>query len=167
MNEKLLREIADLIVAHPKKFEMRNAFTGLGAWGRFEHGDPRWSEDWHECGTAACIAGWAVALKEIEERLNKSAADIISATDDQVQESLVISADMPWGAVHHDAVELLQLDSHAAERLFYVIEWPSQFQEAMELARRHRDLQKQAEIARDRILYFISTGGTDSSRAAE
>lgn len=56
--------IADKIVEHPEKFDMRQVFFGPEFYrSSVQAGDFRSAKQFmNNCGTTACIAGWAISL---------------------------------------------------------------------------------------------------------
>jgi hypothetical protein len=93
MNVKLLQDIKAHIVAEPDAFRM----------------------DVWSCGTAHCIAGWAVRLNDLKIE------DLSLAVQDQRVN------DRP---VNQVAAELLDLTEWKANALFNVSEWPEEQREA-------------------------------------
>lgn len=88
------------------------------------------------CGTAACLAGWAIHL----DKKNKKLVDSV---------------------VHNDALSIadrarriLGLSELQADRLFYISSWPKRFTDAY----RGRSTKNRAIAAGKRIDYFIRTG---------
>jgi len=63
MNIELMRRVRDQITAFPEKWDQHS-------WASEE------TDDFSECGTTACIAGWAVALHTGESNLVKAAAKL-------------------------------------------------------------------------------------------
>ena len=55
-NAELINKVADAIEAHPDRYD-QEVWTSDGRWK---------SLDVHTCGTAFCIAGWAVAVDHWE-----------------------------------------------------------------------------------------------------
>ena len=115
MNVALLREVKAHILADPDSFRM-----------------DQWS-----CGTAHCIAGWALLL---------------SGVPIDVEAGLTVSDEFPSIV----AREVLQIDGKQGHRLFHEPAWPIDFFERHFNARTRR---KRAEIAAKRIDHFIATEG--------
>jgi len=124
MNVKLLRKVAKFILAKPKRFDMANFGYRLPK----KNGGP-------ECGTVACIAGWAVILSQgIPQR-----------------------ADVPMPSIGRlEGMVALGISDEQAQRLFYTEPWPKQFAEYD----RDQTL-KAARIAVKRIEHFIRTKGKE------
>jgi hypothetical protein len=133
LNVKLLRKIQKHILAEPKRFIMA---------GFFEHGKPGdfiWDyslagSGFPDCGTAACIAGWAVKLET--GRFGQEAT------------------------IGRRAEKLLGLDEATLQRdsLFSVYSWPSKFGRPF---REAADPAIRAKIACARIDHFIATKGDE------
>jgi len=104
MNVKLLRKIQEHILAEPRRFRM-SGYSFVSAPGTIV-GPSEYCGDIRqvvpECGTMACIAGWATGL---------DGGDIANAGADT-------------GAQH------LQLPELVADRLFFMSQWPEKFSEA-------------------------------------
>ncbi len=88
MNIKLLEKIKLAIRAYPNQFDMSNWF------------------DKNECGTTACIAGWAVALNK-------------NLPLNQAEDACI--------ACEREAMKALGLTFDEGQRLFYLGKWPPQF----------------------------------------
>lgn len=130
MNVKLLEKVKEAILAEPRQFVMGEYFVideGLFDLGR----------EIPNCGTAACIAGWAVTLGRRFK--NPARARRIPA-------------------VGEEAVKLLRLDEDGAFRLFLVGDWPWQYREAWSEA---KTAKARAKVAAKRIDHFIATDGDE------
>ena len=85
------------------------------------------------CETAACIAGWAIVLSdENQKHLNSHFAGIA-----------------------------LDLTYEQKECLFYVSGWPFEFSNAFVIAEIANNYKRMAQVAAERIDFFIQTNGTD------
>lgn len=130
---RLLRKVAKHILAEPKRFAM-SWWYGEGTPGQpLTQG---FFTERHisklivpECGTVACIAGWAVLLTDGNNGY-QSGADI-----------------------HRRAIELL--GDAAEDALFGTLTWPTRFAERYHHAKTRRG---KATAAVDRIEHFIKTG---------
>lgn len=135
MNVKLLRKIKRHILAEPLRFMMatwiRRKFRGFGSFT----GDGGKRQGFAECGTAACIGGWAVILSKISDSdINMhSGSDIMSK-----------------------ASALLELSSSQAPRLFLTDYWPQPFRH--DYNSQNTTPKTRARIAADRIEHLIKTG---------
>lgn len=103
MNVKLLRKIKQRILRKPNRFDMNHWFSRTRKYYGFTE---QLSEATHnpkefieECGTAACIAGWACILGE--------GSFMFSCED--------------------EARRLLNLTFHQSQRLFLEQGWPAEF----------------------------------------
>lgn len=133
INVKLLRRVQKAIVEHAAHFDMSE--WGVGASkADIMHDEPPESE----CGTTACIAGFAVILRDGKAR--------------------------PSEAVALRAAKLLSLDYDSWDfgcngtRLFHVQHWPSKFYHRYSKAKRNLT---RARIAAERIEHFIKTKGAE------
>ena len=95
MNTKLLRRIQKQILKEPRQFDMIGLFNTTLPWKI------------PNCGTAACIAGWALCLsKHVTPEI----------------------ADRSGLATLINAQRLLRLRQSEATRLFFLEGWPEKFQ---------------------------------------
>lgn len=129
MNIRLLRRIQKVILEEPKRIRM-------GTWVTKHHEIPL--EQLPACNTIACIAGWAVSLKE--KRLAEQLERI-------------------WLDVEDRACEALELKTQSADKLFYSTRWPEKFQ--ARLGRCKEGSRPYAKVVSDRIEHFITTKGMD------
>src|SRR4051794_35671812 len=116
MNLALLLEIADRIAKQPAAFDMRE-----------------WAAK-SDCGTEACIAGWAMLLSDIEPALGPS---------DECHE-----------VNFNDGARLLDLSLSEAQALFHLHRWPTEFWWQYRVA---KTAEEAAVIAVRRIHHFIET----------
>lgn len=129
MNVKLLEQVKGAILKHPENFDME-----LYAYGTVvadKQAPP-------ECGTTACIAGWAIAIH-----------------DGVVEEPQSIGQEMK---IWQRAEEVLDLDSEQGRTLFHVSKWPEVFRRGYKCAESDADM---AQIAAERIDRFIVSNGRD------
>lgn len=129
MNTKLLRRIQKQILKEPRQFDMDFYFSEYHSLGVKI---PR-------CGTAACIAGWAICLAD-------------KKTPQQADESLRMSP------ARFRAQEHLGLTAEQCDRLFYQGGWPAPFKENYGGA---KNATHAARIACLRIDHFIKTKGAE------
>lgn len=120
MNVKLLRDVKEAILHDPDSFRM-----------------DQWS--W---GTAHCIAGWALLLRDIPVEFVYS------------QGHMTVSGEWPGDV----AKELLELSGRQPLRLFHVQNWPTSFRDRYCWA---DDRRGRAEVAAERIDHFIATRGAE------
>ena len=125
INVRLLRRIQKQILKEPRQFQMAAWFTTLGV------------DDIPNCGTAACIGGWAMALKR---NWNPKTAD-----ERTVHE-------------YSDAKKALGLDDIKGGRLFIFGEWPQQYQR---VGKHKAGTKAFARQAVRRIDHFIKTRGRE------
>ena len=114
MNVRLLRKVQRAIVANPEEYDQSSY-----------------------CGTACCIAGWAVRLNDKISSLNGR-----------------------WpGEVSAEAKSLLKLDTDQYERLCaFASGWPDKYAVAYYSAETKK---KRARVAFLRINHFIKTKGAE------
>lgn len=125
MNVQLLREIQVEILAKPDAFRM----------------------DVWTCGTAHCIAGWALHLT------GQRIADMRAPTALQTTED--------GRLVQHAACDALQIDEDEGGVLFNTCKWPDYFRNELEDDDGDpiSDRQKLAKVAAERIDFFIIAEG--------
>lgn len=134
MNIELLLKVKEQILREPRQFNMEHYFF------TYEEGyEPDTEEEKiPNCGTAACIAGWAIAIayqqnpREANQNLNSYAGPI--------------------------ARDLLELHYMQSERLFHTCDWPKRFKDEYFSANTN---QERAEVAARRIDHFIATKGEE------
>lgn len=137
----LLKRIKRHILAKPERFDMQD-------WGRPNDGET-------PCGTAACIAGWAVILSSKDPQKFYRAAkldqkDIDKGVDDTRPSRLAKLLHGPNNSAFDKAQKLLGLSDEQAGDLFYQGRWPEQFRGGL-----HSNLAKRAA---KRIDHLIETG---------
>jgi hypothetical protein len=144
LNIPLLRKIQRRIKREPRQFMMSHFFLD----------NP---EEIPNCGTAACIAGWAATLsrKANPARVNHQIKEVTSRINSHYPDSSSMTEAV--------AAEKLGLHRDIARRLFYTNHWPNKFESAWAEASydgpNHVPLYaERAEIACQRIDYFIKTG---------
>lgn len=131
MNTKLLNKIIRHIREKPKRFNMKV----LARKSRLT-----------TCGTAACIAGWAVLLTRADKQDKKSFHSLI--------DSGLVSF---WYA----GASAIGLDQEEARQLFEAYNWPERYRKPLMAAQRHGHHRKAVEIAVRRIRHFIKTKGVE------
>jgi len=126
INVALLRKIQKKILDEPGQFQMRTWYST--------------TDDFHNqvkvnCGTAACIGGWAVTIaKKVKpSEYWKTGWDTLA-----------------------EAKKLLRITMPMTERLFLEANWPDKFRHAYYDAKTN---QGQAQAASARIDHFIKTKG--------
>lgn len=132
MNIQLLLQVKEQILKEPLQFRMENWFSDVSPFFI------------PNCGTTACIGGWAVAiLKQITPRE--------AALENGV-------TDFSRNAAARYALLLTEAQ---AERLFYRTSWPDRFRDDYLWARHNQDMTKAAQVAAERIDHFIATNGNE------
>lgn len=121
LNVKLLRQVREAILKYPRQFNMDTWFCNRDSTG----------EEANRCGTAACIAGWTVALSD-KKNLKEASKDGSPAAE--------------------RAERLLRLDWIAGAELFYQNDWPAQYDKAYDKA---KTAAGKAKVAAARIDAFI------------
>lgn len=107
MNVKLLKQIRKAILNQPRQFDMRGWFVT--------------SANTPNCGTAACIAGWAIALSN---NMNPLAAEDYAYNTSQTIPIL--------------ARKLLQMPLGRSDIIFHSYLWPEPFCADFHKARSHK-----------------------------
>lgn len=130
LNVRLLRRVQKAILKHPWQFEMSWWFDNTLHLSRSTL-EPK------GCGTAACIAGWAVHLTSGNKKLSQTRT---------------LHGDA------YDAEDLLGLSCDQSCSLFNTGGWPSYFATAY---RQATNPETRAKVAARRIEHFISTGGAE------
>lgn len=132
MNIKLLNEVKRAILAHPTQVNMDSWFNSFG---------PR-SVKPKGCGTAGCIAGWALYLDAKKKNKPLTLQDVWAHWNrTREYESRAASC-------------LLELDNW--ERLFLIDEWPDAFIVKLQKAKTPKGY---ARVVAQRIDKFIETKG--------
>lgn len=140
MNVPLLQEIRARIVAEPDAFRM----------------------DVWSCGTAHCIAGWALVLNGMTVGNPEEGAVFQRLSDGR--RPMPVAAELL--GIGHYGPDNESFEETESDRLFCTYAWPSDFEERYEsyddddkngsLVRRAR-----AQIAAERIDHFIATNGAE------
>lgn len=139
MNVELLEKVKQHILEEPKRFFMEDFILEAPAGSAVKLDDV--TRTMPSCGTAACIAGWAVILSHggalpSGTRLGcfTEACNLLGFKLDKFQ------------------------DSEEADRLFVTSDWPSLYRQAYLNAKTVED---KAQIAANRIDHFIKTKGAE------
>lgn len=147
MNIDLLLKVKARILAAPSQFVMNISYANphtirdqRSLFGKAPSDDID-RDTIENCGTAACIAGWAVAI-----------------TRDANPKSMWDQYDDLWDPVQSIAAAELGLEPRQCGNLFHISGWPRKFRERWYDA---TTLEHRALIAADRIDHFIATGGED------
>ena len=129
MNTKLLLEIKEKILAEPCQFQMWSFYRR-----KLDYDFVGCKYKIPNCGTAACIAGWATC---INKKITPNEARLTMGFN-----------------IWDYAANLLNITPDKASILFEIDNWPKQFQYGEE----HTPEQR-AKLAAARIDYFIETDG--------
>ena len=92
------------------------------------------------CGTAACIAGWAITLAETKTKKPANGAKFYHESE---------------STAHELGIRALDLTHKQADKLFYTQNWPRKFNVAY---REAPSSKAAAQAVRDRIYHFMKTG---------
>lgn len=135
MNVQLLLQICDRIAKHPEAFKMES-----------------WAEQ-TECGTAACVAGYACILSGVQPNFSERC----TGEDDRRTATFGENE-----VCQFKAAELLELTCIQTRRLFFTTYrcdgWP------IDYFRRYDDAktpEERAAVAVERIHHFIKTEGRE------
>lgn len=138
MNAELLLKVKQAVLEHPSQFTMERWFADYDSTGMRAIG----------CGTAACIAGWTIAINSAQK------------------ECVPINLRKAWCNTYSeettssDAAELLGLHRSIVNELFLITWWPMEFSRKWHEA---HTAQEKAQVAAARIDDFIKTyGDTDT-----
>ena len=133
MNTKKLLRVKASILKHPGQFVMHSYFSKLNSLGKPAT----------KCGTAACIAGWAIANEYKDKTLKE-----------------VTTGDWRYLIEPSDkAVQILDISYPESYRLFNQDNWPDEFKYAWWKA---KTAEQKAKVAAERIDFFIKTNGKDN-----
>ncbi len=124
MNIERMRAVQKAILAEPEHFDMEEFFKES------------------DCGTFACIAGFAVAVerRQLVAKFNLKNFYVSGKTTSEY------------------AIEFLELDYKESGYLFHDMGWPQQFRDRY---RKAITAKERAQIAVDRIEHFIKTDGKE------
>lgn len=141
MNTELLTRVGETIVEHSRQFDMTH-------WYWTGENTPR-------CGTIACIAGWGIALSNQITPLEAARLFTENFGTDSAPRCVGVLAGF---SIERKAQIVFDISRKQADRLFFMSAWPIDFRVRYtdEL-----DRVKQAQIAKERIEFFIKTNGTD------
>lgn len=153
LNVELFRKVQAAIQAEPRRFEM-------GQWLQVKRGRSRVNvtapvtldgtvDNWEfaECGTAACLAGWAVLADKIE--------DVCLAKPKEIKDVAKTMNSWSWDIPRHGR-ELLGISYDARDRLFYADSWPRPFRGRYMKAIIANDPVAAAQAASDLIDHIIA-----------
>lgn len=135
MNVPMLKKVRAAILKRPRQFDMEGYFSS--SLDFIEGGR---KEKPSHCGTAACIAGWAIHLE--------AGRDKLSETD----------ANRDLGA-WDEGKQLLDIGERQAWRLFIADHWPDKYKHKYDNAR--ATAKSRAKAAAARITHFIKTKGRE------
>ena len=133
MNTELLKKIKEAILAEPRNFNM-------AMWILWDADAP--------CGTTACIGGWAAVIAN-------------ELKDPGEQRALQEGHQLGNRLTFENGTEALNLSKMEESRLCYDDNWPEPFRTRYSEASDRDDRQLMAQIAAERIDYFIATDGSD------
>jgi len=141
MNIKLLKKIKNAILKAPLRFNMD--------WWVKKHRDGLFiaKSALPPCGTTACIAGHALALAQKKPL----------TTSFWLKQKEIVGNSENNSPVSRLAGKLLDLNTAQRRRLFFVREWPSQFE--LVGYPHKREATRNAKVAARRIDHFIKTKG--------
>lgn len=144
-NIPLFLSICESILKEPLQFDMSNYFDDYGIRYVYERNEEeRVRMPVPNCGTTACIAGWAIAnnLKLNPAKACKKATGII---DYNARHRII----------DYNARQALGINKYESNLLFYRTNWPREFYDSNY---DYLTPTEQAEIAVKRIHHFIETG---------
>lgn len=138
-NISLLRKIQKAILKYPNQFNMGWWFQECDS-----QGDPA-----GRCGTAACIAGWAVALSR---QFNGKKLNVVKNKTWDASEKAAELLKIPVERIWPPGGSVFGSSKHP---LFFTEQWPVRFRRQYKNAISAKEA---AKAASDRIDYFIKTG---------
>lgn len=133
MNVELLKRVADVIVARPHDFQMRFVALDLNDDYQDEVMQPELS-----CGTACCIAGWALCL-------------------DRSCDLTAMNWHEPGYILLRRAARVLGIHAYP-EAIFMRDDWPADYRDSYYAAKTD---QERAQVAYERIHHYIATDGRE------
>lgn len=133
LNVRLLNRVKRQILKEPKQFQMDSYFDTAGHYSDTADKIPN-------CGTAACIAGWALALDKgiTPEQAKGKVLNYRTLTGER--------ADRILGA------------RGAGWKLFNDCAWPESFRDEWRRLTKLKQWKRRAKVAAARIDHFIKTG---------
>ena len=135
MNIELLQRVRDHILEDPRRLNMHEWIINVSK----KHANT-WNHRYPPCGTIACIAGWTILLAYPEKK-----QEYIS-NPEQV------------------AANILQIDDRQARELFYIGQWPVDYQKRY---LGECTLKEMAQAAAGRIDLFIDKYTRKQPESAE
>lgn len=127
LNRKLLLAVKAQILKEPGQFVMDNFFSAFNDMGQTPP----------NCGTAACIGGWAICL------------------NNKLSPSAFFSARHAWNSYIGNAGAVLGLNTTQSIRLMIFARWPAKLRSQYFKA---QTMKSKAQVAAKRIDWFIKTG---------
>lgn len=128
------------------------------------------TDDWFQkrenvkhCGTSACLAGWAVTLQKTRSKNPYKALcaifskEEVNDFDEEGYTCTVI--DNSSTVVENIACEYLGITSTQGKRLFYDLNWPTNFGDEYNFHYRRKKYLAAAEVVVARLDHFIATNG--------
>lgn len=162
VNRDLLLKVKEKILAEPAQFEMEALFKDQSRF-RLEIYSADLPREVPNCGTAACIAGWAIAV-HLGENPNSAEKNWIR-TKISLAELLGISHECTCGFEEEDCCRSWHGESQRFRALCYVFGWPEEKQAAWHAA---QDLEGRAQIAAEVIdLRLAEWAAEDEKLSAE
>jgi hypothetical protein len=154
MNIKLLEQIRDTIKERPKQFLMKSWF------GNYCEADLLASH----CGTAACIAGWAITLADSYNNQFDGGKLTKFTNPQEASRQVKYNRIVPSSR----ASMLLEISQLQADKLFLAHNWPQPFWNkwneleieslGLPMLAREEIQVRMANLAVERIDHFIATG---------
>jgi hypothetical protein len=141
MNVKLLRRIQKHILAEPRRLEM-SMWVRKGKPEIDSYQSDSGYVTYPQCGTAACIGGWALIISK--KTVNNNGLN----TGNRAAQLLGIPA------MNGTDAEILS----PSDKLFHVSDWPAKYEQAYHHAKSARG---RARVAVRRIDHFIKTQGAE------
>jgi hypothetical protein len=129
LNKEMLRQICELIQAHPQHFDMGHWASG--------------------CGTTGCISGWAMLIDRFETNPSYFR---------QLENLICGNGECAIKDAAKEGRRLLGMCRKDGEHMFYVGNWPQPFQCDYNNAECDDDHAEMAAVTVRRIKHFIETG---------
>lgn len=143
MNIPMLKKVRAAILKRPRQFEMSSFFCKSLLFDT----DGDRTEPASHCGTAACIAGWAIHIQTGLKTPQQTA-----------EHHKPLASVCPVDYYDEQGAMALGIDINESRKLFYASAWPCRFGDKYYSA---KTATARAKIAAARINHFIKTKGRE------
>jgi hypothetical protein len=149
MKIALLKKVARTILRRPSQVAMSTWFKRKAGAG--------------ECGTTACVAGWAITIALAEKNKLKTKPKPLMGAE-YAQPGFSRGVDSYLGASSNSKLDkmgqqALGIGLKQSRRLFYAYDWPEKYRR--DLAAQIPGSKAYARVVYNRIVHFIKTNGRE------